>query len=64
MESVATFLPEIDRRRRRAITAGGKFSGIAVGEDTVAGLHQGKSVLPDGLADGDILLLDRDGFLF
>jgi len=40
---------------------GAETSGVAVGEDAVAVLHEREPVLADGAAGGDVLVADRPG---
>ena len=62
-EVVAFFVTEVHDGGCGAVFGGGKLSGVAVGEKSVAGLYEGERVLAYFFADVDILLLDAKSFV-
>ena len=46
-----------------AVFGGGKLAGVAVGEESHAGLYEGERMLAYFFADVDVLLLDAEGFV-
>ena len=62
-EVVAFFVSKVHDGGGGAVFGGGKLSGVAVGEESVAGLYEGERVLAYFFADVDVLLLDAEGFV-
>ena len=62
-EVVAFLVAEVHDGGCGAVFGGGELSGVAVGEESVAGLYEGERVLAYFFADVDVLLLDAEGFV-
>ena len=62
-EVVAFLVSEVHDGGCGAVFGGGKLSGVAVGEKSVAGFYEGERVLAYFFADVDVLLLDAEGFV-
>ena len=62
-EVVAFFVSKVHDGGGRAVFGGGELACVAVGEESVAGLYEGESVLAYFCADVDILLLDAESFI-
>ena len=62
-EVVAFFVSEVHDGGCGAVFGGGELSGVAVGEESIAGLYEGERVLAYFFADVDVLLLDAQSFV-
>ena len=62
-EVVAFLVAEVHDGGCGAVFGGGKLAGVAVGEESVAGLYEGERVLTYFFADVDVLLFDAEGFI-
>ena len=62
-EVVAFLVAEVHDGGCGAVFGGGELSGVAVGEESVAGLYEGERVLAYFFADVDVLLFDAEGFV-
>ena len=62
-EVVAFLVSKVHDGGCRAVFGGGELSGIAVGEESHAGLDEGERVLAYFFADVDVFLLDAKGFV-
>lgn len=56
-------MAEVHDRGCGTIFGGGKLAGVAVGEESHAGLYEGERVLTYFFADVDVLLFDVERFI-
>ena len=62
-EVVAFFVSKVHDSGGRAVFGSGELPGVAVGEESVAGLYEGERVLAYFCADVDVLLFDAESFI-
>lgn len=60
---VAFLMAEVHDSGCGTIFGGGKLAGVAVGEESHAGLYEGERMLAYFFADVDVFLLDAQGFI-
>ena len=62
-EVVAFLVAEVHDGGCGAVFGGGELAGVAVGEESHAGLYEGERMLAYFFADVDVLLFDAEGFI-
>ena len=62
-EVVAFLVAEVHDGGCSAVFGGGKLAGVAVGEESHAGLYEGERMLAYFFADVDVFLFDAQGFI-
>ena len=62
-EVVAFFVSKVHDGGGGAVFGGGELPGVAVGEESIAGLYEGERVLTYFFADVDVLLFDVESFI-